>query len=117
MPAPGTASLAAILPIKVSGRHYGDNLARLDMLFSSLLHFAAPDLLDELVGVYAAVLVLGDLAAVAQHDDAVGDLRDLGEAVADIDERHALSTQRAHCVEQCIRLSLSECGGRLVEDE
>jgi Family of unknown function (DUF6492) len=42
-------SLAAILPLKVTGRHYGENLARLDVLFSSLLHHAAPGLLDELV--------------------------------------------------------------------
>jgi hypothetical protein len=51
----GTGSLAAVLPRKVSGRHYGENLARLDLLFSSLLHFAAPGLLDELV-----VVVRGD---------------------------------------------------------
>jgi hypothetical protein len=42
------ASLSALLPVKVSGRHYGENLARLDLLFSSLMHFAA-DLLDELL--------------------------------------------------------------------
>jgi hypothetical protein len=48
------SSLAGVLPLKVSGRHYGDNLARLDMLFSSLLHFGAPGLLDELVVVARA---------------------------------------------------------------
>ena len=47
-------SLAALLPLKVSGRHYGDNLARLDLLFSSLVRFAAPGLLDELVVVVRA---------------------------------------------------------------
>ena len=36
------------MPLKLSGRHYGDNLARLDLLLSSLLHYG-PDLLDELV--------------------------------------------------------------------
>jgi hypothetical protein len=46
-------SLSALLPLKVSGRHYGDNLARLDLLFSSLLHFA-PGLLDELLVVVRA---------------------------------------------------------------
>jgi Family of unknown function (DUF6492) len=46
-------SLSAVLPLKVSGRHYGDNLARLDLLFSSLMHFA-PRLLDELVVVVRA---------------------------------------------------------------
>ena len=42
-------SLAAVLPLKVTGRHYGENLARLDVLLSSLLHHATPDLLDELI--------------------------------------------------------------------
>src|SRR5262245_23242288 len=41
--------LSALVPLKVSGRHYGENLARLDILFSSLEHFAARDLLDELL--------------------------------------------------------------------
>jgi hypothetical protein len=41
-------SLSGLLPVKVSGRHYGENLARLDLLLSSLLHFA-PTLLDELL--------------------------------------------------------------------
>jgi hypothetical protein len=42
------ASLSALLPLKVSGRHYGENLARLDLLFSSLVQFA-PGVLDELL--------------------------------------------------------------------
>jgi hypothetical protein len=46
-------SLSALLPLRVSGRHYGDNLARLDLLFSSLMHFAA-GLLDELLVVVRA---------------------------------------------------------------
>jgi hypothetical protein len=49
-----TASVTAVLPLKVSGRHYGDNLARLDLLFSSLEHFAAPGLLEELLVVARA---------------------------------------------------------------
>jgi len=51
---PHTTSLAALLPLKVSGRHYGDNLARVDLLFGSLVHFAAPDLFDELIVVVRA---------------------------------------------------------------
>ena len=47
-------SVSGLLPLKVSGRHYGDNLARLDLLFSSLTRFAAPDLLDELIVVVRA---------------------------------------------------------------
>jgi hypothetical protein len=46
-------SLSALLPVKVSGRHYAENLARLDLLFSTLLHYA-PDLLDELLVVARA---------------------------------------------------------------
>jgi len=46
-------SLSGLLPVKVSGRHYGENLARLDLLFSSLLHFA-PTLLDEVLVVARA---------------------------------------------------------------
>jgi hypothetical protein len=38
----------------VSGRHYGDNLARLDLLFSSLMHYGEPGLLDELLVVARA---------------------------------------------------------------
>jgi hypothetical protein len=33
----------------VTGRHYGENLTRLDVLLSSLLHYAAPDFIDELI--------------------------------------------------------------------
>jgi len=56
-PAPGATervSLSAVLPLKVTGRHYGDNLARLDVLFSSLLRFAPAGLFDELLIVVRA---------------------------------------------------------------
>ena len=46
--------LSALVPLKISGRHYSDNLARLDLLFSSLVHHAAPGLLDELLVVARA---------------------------------------------------------------
>jgi hypothetical protein len=49
MSAVAAPSLAGLMPLKVGGRHYGDNLARVNLLFSSLLHFAAPGLLDEIV--------------------------------------------------------------------
>jgi Family of unknown function (DUF6492) len=49
----GATSLSGLLPVKVSGRHYSENLARLDLLFSSLLHYA-PVLLDELLVVVRA---------------------------------------------------------------
>jgi hypothetical protein len=62
---PAAPSLAAILPLKVSGRHYGENLARADVLFSSLLHYAAPELLDELIIVapQAEILLAEEYAA------------------------------------------------------
>ena len=49
-----TGTLSALLPVKVSGRHYGENLARLDLLFSSLLHFAVPGLFGEILIVVPA---------------------------------------------------------------
>jgi hypothetical protein len=53
---PETTALSALLPLKISGRHYGDNLARLDLLFSSLVHYA-PGLVDDLL-----IVVPGDEA-------------------------------------------------------
>jgi hypothetical protein len=52
-PDTGTPAVTGLLPLKVSGRHYGENLARLDLLLSSLVHFA-PGLLDELLVVVRA---------------------------------------------------------------
>jgi len=47
------AAVSGLLPLKISGRHYGDNLARLDVLLSSLLRFAR-GLFDELLVVARA---------------------------------------------------------------
>lgn len=47
-------TLCGLLPLRVGGRHYADNLARTDLLLSSLSHFA-PDVLDEIL-----VVVRGD---------------------------------------------------------
>lgn len=44
-----TPSLSAILPLKVTGRHYGENFARLDQLLSSLRHHVVPKTLDRIV--------------------------------------------------------------------
>ena len=38
--------ISAILPLKTSGRHYADNIARCDILFSSLRAFTSPDIFD-----------------------------------------------------------------------
>ena len=58
--------LSGLLPLKISGRHYGENLARLDLLFSSLLHYT-PTLLDELL-------------VVARADEADTDRRDISRS-------------------------------------
>jgi len=42
-------SISAILPLKTSGRHYSDNVARADILFSSLRAFTTPDIFDRIV--------------------------------------------------------------------
>ena len=46
--------LVALLPLRIGGRHYGDNLARVDLLFSSLTQYAEPGLFDELLVVARA---------------------------------------------------------------
>lgn len=38
--------ISAILPVKTRGRHYADNIARCDILFSSLRHFTDPAIFD-----------------------------------------------------------------------
>ena len=56
-------------------------------------------------------------AAVAHDHDAVADREDLRQAVRDEDDRDAPRLQRAHPVEQALRLVLGQRRGRLVEDE
>lgn len=41
--------ISAILPIKTRGRHYADNIARCDILFSSLRHFTRPEIFDKFI--------------------------------------------------------------------
>jgi hypothetical protein len=41
--------LSAVLPLKTRGRHYADNIARADILFSSLRHFTTPDTFDKII--------------------------------------------------------------------
>jgi hypothetical protein len=57
------SGLSALLPLRVGGRHYAENLVRLDLLFSSLIHHGAPRLLDELVVVVRA----DELGVVGPH--------------------------------------------------
>ena len=42
-------SISALLPLKTRGRHYAENIARCDILFSSLRHFAAPSTFSRIV--------------------------------------------------------------------
>jgi hypothetical protein len=44
---PSLTKISAVLPVKTRGRHYADNIARCDILFSSLRHFCSPDIFDK----------------------------------------------------------------------
>jgi hypothetical protein len=54
--------LSALIPLKITGRHYGDNLARLDLLFSTLAHFAEPQLVEEVL-----IIIRADEADVIER--------------------------------------------------
>jgi Family of unknown function (DUF6492) len=56
------APLSALMPLKITGRHYGDNLARLDLLFSTLTHFAEPQLVEEVL-----IIVRADEADIIER--------------------------------------------------
>ena len=60
---------------------------------------------------------LGDLLAVAQADDAVGDLQDLGQPVRDVDHPQPLLAQIAQQVEQAGGVAFGQRRGRLVEQQ
>ncbi len=53
--------------------------------------------------------------AVAQHRDPVGQIHDLAQAVADVDDPDPVGAQRADHREQALRLVLGQRGGRLVQ--
>ena len=59
----------------------------------------------------------GDLAAVAQHRDAVGDLLDLAHAVGDVDDADPGLLQLGDQVEQLRRLGFRQRRRRLVQNE
>ncbi len=58
-----------------------------------------------------------DIAAVAQHGDAVGELVHLGHAMRDVDDGESLGAQPRDQVEQPARLAIGERGGRLVHHQ
>ncbi|GAA4483110.1 DUF6492 family protein [Gluconacetobacter asukensis] len=43
------SNISAILPLKIRGRHYADNIGRCDILFSSLRHFSSPKMFARFV--------------------------------------------------------------------
>ncbi len=55
--------------------------------------------------------------AIAEHRDAVGEARDLRQAVADIDDGKSAFAQLDDEIEQPLRFMRGERGGRLVHDE
>ncbi len=67
--------------------------------------------------VVSAKSSVASVAPVAQHGDAVDDLRHLVETVRDVDDADAGSLQVVDHLEQQSRLLLGERGGRLVHDE
>ena len=58
-----------------------------------------------------------DDPTVSHHDDAVRDLRDLIEPMADVDERHAFGFEISDLGEQKFGLFPAQGCGRLVQDE
>ena len=68
-------------------------------------------------GVVSRDLFLADEAAVAKHDDAVGDAENFIETVRDIDHADAAGLERAHRGEQPLDLIGRQACGGLVENQ
>jgi len=63
-------TISAILPLKISGRHYAENLNRCDLLFGTLRHFHLARVFSEII-----VVVPGDeLELIGRHAQAWSDL-------------------------------------------
>ena len=61
--------ISAVLPLKISGRHYAENLARCDLLFATLRHFG-------LTHLYAEILIVvpqDEHALISDHAKAWSD--------------------------------------------
>ena len=95
-----------------------DDVSELHLLLREELVERAPDhepddlRLGELIG--RARL---DVTAVADDGDDVGELADLLEPVADVEDGHAAVAQAADGGEEAVDLVGRECGGRLVHDQ
>jgi len=105
--------ISAILPVKTSGRHYADNIARCDILFSSLRHFTTPATFDK----FLIVVPHDEVSAVKRYSTAWQDfpIEVIDESVhmtafADFNKRHQI---RPWHRQQLIKLFASE----LVETE
>jgi len=55
-------TISAVLPLKISGRHYSENLNRCDLLFGTMRHFGLVPLLAEVL-----IIVPGDEREVIAH--------------------------------------------------
>lgn len=62
-------TISAVLPLKVSGRHYGENLTRCDLLFATMRRF-------ELAGLFAEILIVvpqDEHALICRHAEGWSD--------------------------------------------
>lgn len=62
-------TLSAVLPLKTTGRHYADNIARCDILFSSLRAFCSPVIFDR----FLIVVPHDEVAAASRYAQAWSD--------------------------------------------
>lgn len=100
--------LSAVLPLKITGRHYADNIGRCDILFSSLRHFSAPDIFDRFLIVVPhdeVEAVKGYATAWSDFPIRVVDEADHFSVFKDFDKRHQIRNWHR---QQIIKLYTSE---------
>ena len=85
--------------------------------FGAWLGIAADHGADELRDVALRRIEVRDDAAVAHHDDPVGNQGELVQPMGDVDASHVLCANLPHPFEQMDRLGLRERRRRLVQDE
>ena len=101
-------AISAILPLKTKGRHYADNVARCDILFSSLRAFTTPDIFDRILIVVPHDEFEADKEYVKAWQDFPVELVDEAEhfqAFGDFSARHQI---RPWHRQQIIKLYASE---------
>ncbi len=94
------------------GRRRGGMAARVELLQVAADHEPDHRIVADLLPAQSA-----GVAAVAQHDDAVGDAPHLGQPVRDVDHGHAGALQVGDDLEEPFRLRLRQAGRRLVHDD